>query len=214
MLPEFLTFTGLDDQTDLAAAAALARLYPIEWGVLFSPSRQGIDPRYPSRETLEKIGWSDLRLAAHLCGGHALAVLAGEALRLPVDLGVFGRVQVNHTAPVPKILRRLQKGDGPKVIAQTRGAVFPEDESIGWLYDPSGGRGESPLVWPRHPGGRRLVGYAGGISPDNVRQTIERIGADGPYWLDMETGVRTAENRFSLDLCRRVCETVYGPREE
>lgn len=213
MLPEFLTFTGLDDHADLAAAAALARLYPIEWGVLLSPSRQGVDARYPRHATLRKISWSGLSLAAHLCGGYARAVMAGETLRLPVDIGVFQRVQVNHAAPVPAALRRLQKGDAPRVIAQTQGDVFPEDDSIDWLYDCSGGRGASPLFWPLHPGRGRRVGYAGGIGPDNVRQTIDRIGADGPYWLDMETGVRTAENRLSLDLCRRVCENVYGPRK-
>ncbi len=39
--PEFITLTGLDDRTDLDAAIALSEKYPIEWGVLFSPSQQG-----------------------------------------------------------------------------------------------------------------------------------------------------------------------------
>jgi len=38
-LPEFITFTGLDDKTDLKHADYLAQIYPIEWGILSSPNR-------------------------------------------------------------------------------------------------------------------------------------------------------------------------------
>ena len=54
--PEFITFTGADDHTDVRDMVALSKLYPIEWGILFSISRQGTDPRYPGGE------------AARLCG--------------------------------------------------------------------------------------------------------------------------------------------------
>jgi hypothetical protein len=40
-------------------------------------------------------------------------------------------------------------------------------------------------------------------------QVIDEIAASGPYWIDMETKVRTNE-WFDLGLCRRVCEAVYG----
>jgi phosphoribosylanthranilate isomerase len=82
--------------------------------------------------------------------------------------------------------------------------TFPDDDTVDWLFDRSGG------LWPPHPGGDRLVGYAGGIGPDNVADVLEQIGATGPYWIDMESGVRT-DDRFDLGKCRRVCEAVYGP---
>jgi phosphoribosylanthranilate isomerase len=60
---------------------------------------------------------------------------------------------------------------------------------------------------PPYPG--RPVGYAGGIGPDNVVDIIKRINAAGPYWIDMESKIRT-DNWLDLKLCRAVCEAVYG----
>lgn len=204
--PDFITFTGADDWTDVDGMRALAQRYPIEWGVLFSHSRQGIDPRYP-REGLSRICRSGLLLAAHLCGSYARLVMAGEEPSFPYDNGFFDRIQVNHPAPSVSALAAFQAGRGAQIIAQCRGEAFPAETSIGWLFDASGGRGVAPSVWPPHPG--RLVGYAGGICPDNVTQVIADIGATAPYWLDMESGVRT-DDRFDLGLCERVCQEVYG----
>jgi phosphoribosylanthranilate isomerase len=94
-----------------------------------------------------------------------------------------------------------------RCIAQCR-AAFPDDTSVDWLFDASSGRGIAPAAWPAHPG--RRVGYAGGIKPDNVLDVIRAgVGAAGPYWIDMESGVRT-DDRFDLTKCRQVCEAVYG----
>jgi hypothetical protein len=207
--PDFITFTGADDHTDVGEMIALSRAYPIEWGILFSPTRQGKDPRYPDGPAQSRFAWSGLRLAAHLCGGWSREVMAGRPLTaVPVDLGIFARIQVNTAAPDIARLRDLQDGWGSRCIAQHRDAErFPADTSVDWLYDASGGRGLQPPAWPAHPG--RLAGYAGGIRPDNVCETLDRIRAVGPYWIDMESGVRT-EDRFDLALCRRVCEAVYG----
>jgi hypothetical protein len=32
------------------------------------------------------------------------------------------------------------------------------------------------------------------------------------YWIDMESGVRDDQDKFSLAKCRAVCEAVYGAR--
>lgn len=210
MIPAFLTFTGADDRTDVDGMKALSAQYPIEWGILFSPSRQGVDPRYPGGEAQSRLLWSGLRLAAHLCGDHSRAIMEGRSLadQIPVDLGIFDRIQVNHGAPQPDRINAFRRGWGPRCIAQCRSEAFPRDTSIDWLFDASGGRGLRPSAWPPHPPGR-LVGYAGGIDPDNVQSVIAQIGAAGRYWLDMESGVRT-DNRLDLNLCRRVCEAVYG----
>lgn len=208
--PEFITFTGADDHTDVREMQALSARYPIEWGILFSPTRQGTDPRYPGGDAQSRLLWSGLRLAAHLCGEYSQAIMDGRLeyipATIPVDLGIFRRIQINHASPDPRRIKDFRRGWGPLCIAQTRGAAFPTDTSIAWLFDASGGRGIVPTAWPRHPG--RLVGYAGGIGPDNVAAIIAAIDADGPFWIDMESGVRT-ENRFDLAKCRRVCEAVY-----
>jgi hypothetical protein len=210
--PEFITLTGADDATDVDEMVALAKLYPIEWGILFSPKRQGVEPRYPLDPG--RFAHRGLRLAAHLWGAHARAALETPPFSvLPVALDVFERVQVNHPAPDTWAARAFQEWAKRPCILQagTDRRFVGGDADLLWLFDASGGRGVTPDAWPRHPGGNRLVGYAGGIGPENVLEGLAAIGAAGPYWIDMESGVRTGD-RFDLELCRRVREAVFGAR--
>lgn len=204
--PDFVTFTGADDETDVYGMIALSEQYPVEWGILLSRSRQGEDPRYP-RDPSRFLGCR-LRLAAHLCGAYSREIMDGDFTRLPFLLRSFGRVQVNHASPACGQVADLQSRLGRPCIVQARGLrAFPTRGGVEWLFDTSGGRGVAPASWPRHPG--YLVGYAGGIGPENVRDVIAAIDASGPYWIDMESGVRT-DDRFDLARCRRVCEAVFG----
>lgn len=216
-LPAFITFTGVDDQTDVLAMAELAALYPIEWGVLFSPKRQGKEehPRYPSLEFLKKLTHSglNLRLSAHLCGGDARQVI--EFGRSQYDEPIreyFDRVQIN-TADIhviPKDLAAWAEGVRVQAILQCRD-VFPNNNDVAWLYDASGGRGITPAIWPASLGGGWLIGYAGGLNPTNVAAAVDQIQTQASnYWLDMESGVRDERDRFSIEKCRAVCEAVYG----
>ena len=209
-LPEFITFTGADDHTSIAGMAALSSRYPVEWGVLLNPTRQGIAARFPGEEALARLMASGLRLAAHLCGPYAALVMRGLGNEIPIDLSPFGRFQINHARPDPDHLSRFGERWGRRCIAQTRGTVFPGNTAVEWLFDASGGRGITPAKWPAYPG--RLVGYAGGIGPENAASVVQAINADGPYWIDMENRVRS-DDRFDLVLCEMVCEAVYGQRE-
>jgi hypothetical protein len=214
-LPEFITFTGADDETAVGTMRALSERFPVEWGVLFSPSRQGGEPRYPNHP--ERFLGCRLRLAAHLCGGYSRAVMERDVASLPYFLRSFGRVQVNHASPLLGAVMALRSALGGRpCIVQMREATqatFPDLDTVAWLFDQSGGRGVVPAAWPAHPGEERLVGYAGGIGPENVLDVLAAIDADGPYWIDMESGVRT-DDRFDLEKCRRVCEFVYGVRAQ
>ncbi len=214
MSPAFVTFTGVDDWTSTEGMRLLARRYPIEWGVLFSRRRQGVDPRYPGGEMLSRLMWSGLRMSAHLCGSYSDDVMEGRSSTdIPADLSYFERVQVNHAAPVPARIVQFQNGWDTYLrgIAQCRDYIFPANNSVDWLFDRSGGTGVTPDAWPLHPGGMRRVGYAGGIGPDNVLEVISAINCTGPYWLDMESGVRT-DDRFDLDKCKAVCRAIWGGR--
>jgi len=207
--PDFITFTGVDDQTPVAGMRALAGRYPIEWGVLLDPEKQGLDPRFPALDRLAEFAASRLRLAAHLCGGHTDAIAGGSALAVPVDLRRFARTQINSHAVGVAAAAALGRETGSRSILPCRGPAFPDDDAVDWLHDLSGGRGLETRLWPRHPG--RLAGYAGGIGPDTVAAVLAAIDADGPYWIDMETKIRSGD-RFDLDLCERVCRAVYGAR--
>ena len=51
------------------------------------------------------------------------------------------------------------------------------------------------------------LGFAGGIGPDNVLDVIRDIGPRDPYWIDMESGVRT-DDKLDLAKVRRVLEQI------
>ncbi|WP_371436366.1 hypothetical protein [Polaromonas sp.] len=227
--PVFITFTGADRYTDIMGMLELSDQYSIEWGLLFSPDRQGKadQNRYPPLSFLREVTAIDMSFAAHLCGGDAQTVLQGGASNHDEFLSVaFERAQINTSKPVD--LDRIAVWGGNidiSVIVQSRDLnAFPSAAQVQWLFDASGGRGLSPTSWPLPTPGR-LNGYAGGLNPLNVGASVEQIGSFIPgasigtsYWIDMESGVRDERDRFCLKRCRAVCEAVFGdpgvPRDE
>lgn len=209
-LPEFITFTGVDDETDPAGLEQLADDYPVEFGLLFSPKRQGIEPRYPKLSTIERLTEEmPLRWSAHLCGADARAWLYED--RCEHDLRRFQRVQINTADPniKPSMVGMSACKRNLRAIMQCRG-LFPRVASVDVLYDASGGRGIVPDHWPVAVN-TTLCGYAGGLRPENVAQAVAVISTKAVrYWIDMESGIRDERDRFSLAKCRAVCEAVYG----
>lgn len=227
--PYQITFTGIDSATDLDEVERLSGQYPIEWGILFSQSRQGKDPRYPPLHVVERaVMKTRASFAAHLCGGYTRAIMDGTKFNHDeIFLEWFDRIQINHRAPeIEKILdfsesskhHYVNSDDGVAegfytCVVPFRTDEFPPDTAVDWLFDASGGTGKLPKAWPKYPTNQIQVGngygYAGGIRPDNVLEVLEAIDARGPYWIDMETGVRT-DDWLDLSKCREVCEKVYG----
>lgn len=205
--PELVTFTGIDERTDLVAVQELAARYPrAEFALLVSKSKTGNENRFPSLSFAKQfIDCRGTRRALHICGAWAESIMRCERPVLPVDTSRFRRIQVNHREPSPNAI--WDYAAGYNGIAQCHGETFPASSSVMWLFDRSGGTGKRPKFWPDYPG--RFVGYAGGINPDNVIETLELIGAQGKYWIDMETGVRT-DDWFDLAKCEQVLRAVYG----
>lgn len=214
--PAFITFTGADDPKDIPGMLELSRLYPIEWGILFSPKKQG-SPRYPSIEFVRELcrHAHNLRLSAHLCGAYSRQVCEGGTCGMEEPLSEhFQRVQLNTTGEVDLAHVAAWAEDlAVMPILQCR-EEFPKSTDVLWLFDASGGRGLSPASWPDPGAGPNPVGYAGGLNPSNVAAAVDDIGTKAShYWIDMETGVRDEHDRFDLSKCRAVCEAVYGVRE-
>lgn len=212
-LPEFITFTGVDDETDPYELVRLSDDYPVEFGILFSPKRQGIEPRYPKLTTIEWLAEElPLRLSAHLCGADARMVIEqGESKHDHLFVN-FQRAQINSSDPylVPSAIGNWAAQRNLRAILQCR-ADFPRVASVDVLYDTSGGRGTVPDSWPVAVN-TTFCGYAGGLRPENVAQLVLTFGLKASrYWIDMESGVRDENDRFSLGKCRAVCEAVYGP---
>lgn len=214
--PELITFTGVDERTSIQELREISQEFSwkVEFGILFSENKQGKAPRYPSIDFVKSIrgqDFGDIGFAAHLCGKYTQTIMDGDFPNIPINLHMFDRIQINHSKPSPANIRAFaSQYQNCDVIAQWRNPIeFEPFDEFSWLYDPSGGRGEKPEGWPMHPGGGRLVGYAGGINPDNVLQTLMQIDCEHDYWIDMESGVRT-DDWFDLNKVRSVCKQVFG----
>ena len=225
-IPMGCTVTGVDATTDLQRVAALSIRFPFsEWAFLWSPSRCGREHRYPSMEYLSRALSalsSGVRVALHLCGeavddfvGHHGDT--GPLVRAVATRG--GRIQLNVglNRKSDFYLENLDLAIGafPGEVILQHNAL--NETALDWiiapnlayLFDVSGGRGVTPDVWPaRVPG--ISCGYAGGLGPSSLDRELPRIAAAGgpPAWVDMETGVRDADDNFDLDLVARAMEIV------
>lgn len=201
--PEFITFTGIDDRTDLSKADKLATQYPIEWGVLLAS--KGKDSRYPCKQAISEIVNISGKKSAHLCGAVSKDFQKGIYPDF-ADLALFDRIQVNGFKLEITHFSAFEEEFDSKIILQTRLDHF-QDMPFLQLYDRSGGEGIIPEHIPSLRGG--LVGYAGGMGPDTVLDYLSNIEGKGRFWIDMEGRLRT-NGWFDLDKVEQVCQKVYG----
>ena len=215
-----VTITGADDQTNPLDLVALSDKYPfVEWGVLNSHQREG-SSRYPREgwiRRLLEIKGRNTRVALHLCGERSRQVMGGEDKWFRPFLPGCGRIQLNGyvSGGDQRGLRRLSQVYRAQFVLQCRDesdlqmaaneAALMDDASV--LWDRSGGHGKEEFDWPRTPAGCRL-GFAGGIGPDNVLDVLKAIGPRDPFWIDMESGVRDANNSLHLGKVVQVLEQV------
>ncbi len=227
-----ITFTGVDEGTDLAELCRMDNSYcgnydiiphdevSIEWAVLYSPTRCGDDPRYPSIEFIEEFivqtGFA-LSIAIHLCGGAVDLWLERDKKLLNLTQH-FGNIQLNFNdarKPIDVDLLKqriadqgfgnyvtLQMNENNKRVINSFGDTFIQN--LQFLVDSSGGRGDSPTTWP-HAHRTIRTGYAGGLGPENIYANLTSIAAKThhPLWIDMESNIRT-DNQFDLNKCKEV----------
>lgn len=204
--PEFITFTGIDDRTDLTRADKLASRYPIEWGVLMSVHAR--DARFPSNQMISELTDVAGQKSAHLCGDYASILTICGTFPEPFKLGRFDRVQVNGRRAQTPNLTKIASDSNYDVILQTRSKAFNTGQPFFELFDCSGGQGRFPEDIPALPGTDQLVGYSGGIGPATVIDYLKMIEGEGRFWIDMEGRVRS-NGWFDLDLVEKVCQQVY-----
>lgn len=222
-----VTFTGVDEHTDVDRLLAVQARYPkTEFGMLMAgeptkrPNRYP-DPQGPMALRLYDSVRKGLNLSAHLCGALAREAARGDwsgVERHCGDFPSFRRCQLN--------IVRLKDVEGPvgyfapptldELIIQQRGADecgafldLPDKYRRGVLLDASGGKGTysepTILEGPYH------VGYAGGLNPANVRSFMKILLEDprvGDFWIDMETGVRTPDDWLDLEKVEAVLENL------
>lgn len=229
------TLTGVDQWTDLDRLSWLSRRYTFaEWGVLYSPGRQGLENRYPSISgcdwgvRLREMRWC--KMALHVCGVGVNEVLGARTHWLEEWLTGFGRVQLNLRGDrfsgemIAEGVRKIRQGAPERrVIVQLNDLNRPicEElngvEGVEFLWDSSGGRGVKPHGWAIWGDGahskvsQSLWGYAGGLGPENVASELPEIGfASGgrPFWIDMEQKLRDQNDRFDLTKAEAVLDMV------
>ena len=222
----YCTLTGVDGYTSLEELSILSSEFPfVEFGFLYSPSRQGMPGRYPSlvtlQQMLEKLP-DHIHVALHACGQGVSDLLVGESVAR--ELGEMvklrsGRVQLNFNYSrgqinIGELNAFIERFEAPVIIqhnhnnAECVTALTAANRSV--LFDGSGGRGKSPDRWPRPLSGA-YCGYAGGLGPDNLRQQIPKIQdvAGGlPYWIDMESSLRNEKDWFDAAKARQCLEIV------
>ena len=231
---EIVTFTGIDERTDLDRVCDLAERYPIaEFGVLVGTQTGGIFPEMDVVMAFRNLRCEGVPTALHLCGIYSRCAMEPD---LPIpsvqrmgDLACglsdgFGRVQINlhGDAFSPSYMLAHETGtmgfadrvNCDKVILQHRGtwSVVPViHDKVEYLFDRSGGADiEAMHNWPppiAHSS--RRFGYAGGIGPHNIRKAMDFVNLhpDSRTWIDMENRVRKG-GWFDLDAVEAVLEVV------
>lgn len=209
--PNLVTFTGVDQFTDLAALQKLQRPdQPIEFGFLYSCDRQGREARYPAFDwlagALEQIYaecGDNLSLALHVCGARATEQLWGDDLTRLTNY--VDRVQINGTLPLDLVSYICERNPHSRFVTQHTGfnmeLLHVPEHNHELLIDASGGRGLTPKQW-RRPATGKHVGFAGGLGPHNLAMElplIVRAVESRPYWIDMESKLRKPDPRVQLD---------------
>lgn len=234
-----VTITGADDSADPEALVALSREFPfVEWAILVSAKRAG-HGRFPSGLWLRRFArvahQHRLKCSLHLCGQFVRDLLIGVTSFLSDDsvatmFLVCQRIQINtHGEPAawdaPSMAKIFLSWLDRQVIQQVDGLhglrimedVLADFANVVPLFDLSHGAGVLPGKWPRpefhsNDVDFMLHGYAGGLGPENLAEQIPLIGAaseGAPFWIDMETKVRT-DGRFDLAKVRR-CLEIAAP---
>lgn len=228
-----VTFTGVDERTDVKRLVLLQKKYPfVEFGVLLSYDWQENGNRFLDPLILSVLRGRGLNLSAHFCGQAAIDVAAGKKFKMEGLLGnnsrIFRRCQLNlkadryfselrRLAPIPYIDEVIIQMHTPELCQQFLYGQRPRFAS--YLLDASCGCGiDTPIKIITSPGVH--IGYAGGIGPDNVERKLRTLlehSSDENFWIDMESRVRNSEDWFDLDKVEQVlgiCENLlkeYSP---
>lgn len=209
-----VTMSGIDETVNRYGLADIYDRYPfVEFGILRSKKRQGVEKRYPSQDWVhEAVCNMSVRFSFHLCGewsrGHQPL---SWALSHRHEFETAARIQLNiaalepATIQVPWSAMDIFAEVGKPVVVQFKRMPtrpMPDVPSRSILLDASGGEGKLIADLPSSiPAGLR-IGFAGGLDHKNVASVLEKIMAipgDNEIWIDAESGLRDADNNFIIE---------------
>jgi phosphoribosylanthranilate isomerase len=224
-----VTITGADDNVKHQDLRDIQTEFPfVEWGILFSESKEGTD-RYPSKSWVhDMITYSPKNISAHICGKYMRDILVGDEDIFFNDMFAhavwesFSRVQLNfnvknsdinlleffHILKTASTHYEIEKflfqgnHNNKEFIKNVLLPYSHANKLIGILFDASGGNG---VIGEWQAPYDLPCGYAGGLTPDNLEEEllkIEGVVGDKTIWIDAETGIRT-DNKLDLDKVRK-----------
>lgn len=229
---KFVTATGFDEDTNEDELISLSEKYPIEWGVLLSANNK--TKRYANSNVFSKIENiksknPNIKFSLHVCGKDLLLNIIKFGKwnfidKFNLNLDLFSRIQLN----VGNIFNEFNhdvffKSEDllylkQEIILQVNqnkielcGNLFDRIDSslnlINVLYDASSGNGILPDSWIHSD---RYCGYAGGLSPDNVKSNLIKINKSngGNFWIDAETSFRT-NDVFDLSKVKNFIQNCF-----
>ena len=227
-----VTLTGVDDHTSLSELSKLTDAFPfVEWAVLYTPHREGVG-RNPGKAWREAFFEALApHSAVHLCGAQAFEQLLAGALspeilrakRMQLNINVrrddFAQAQVLEVFAraldlCPAVILQYHPRSA-ELVGRFISTLSEADAArCHVLMDASGGTGRSPERWSRPEAlNRSYVGFAGGLGVTNIRAALNELSLyHRPYWVDMETGVRTDE-RFDVTKAALILELAGVARE-
>ncbi len=223
-----VAIAGVDESVRPEELLWLSEEYPfVEWSVLYGKKVQPLN-RFPSPEWIAELvrlsdGGRKMNLSLHLCSSSVNVVFRGDRSAVATIrelLPAFRRIQLNVTYKkeqqylpmLPNNIRELR--DPHQIIVQLNGVPLNVEVGamleaagidVAYLHDMSGGRGKTPEEWLPPVG--KYTGYAGGLTPENLREQIPRIAAAAKnhlIYLDLESGVRTPDDLFDLSRAEEV----------
>lgn len=218
-----VTVTGADESGDISLMKDIQDRFPfVEWGILLSRSSAGKTSRFPSIKWIDKLlNSAAFNVSGHICGSWVKEICKGNwsiAKETSKVFNLFSRLQLNfhaieHDIPDKKLFLRGFDEVKAQIIFQQDGtndkyldiAVEGEIDAVG-LYDLSHGAGILPDAWPEN---KTYLGYAGGLSPDNLEDQLNKISevCTPPIWIDAETHLRSNNDRvFDLKKVERFLE--------
>ncbi len=164
-----------------------------------------------------------LCLSGHICGALMREICQGKwnVFKDCADLtDMFSRFQINlkselNNLDINLLLNSFDRSDlwfrqfifqVPDLNHNLIQKAIETDVDAVALYDLSGGTGTLPASWPTC---RNYCGLAGGLTPINLEEQLEKMGSsiakDQLIWIDVESGVRTW-GYFDLDKVAKFLE--------
>lgn len=226
-----VTLTGIDEKTDLKKVAKLSKDYPfVEWAVLFSKTKCGLENRYPSIKKIDEFANLSIFRAMHLCGSIARKYAKQNYYDIyvredrPMDVMFsnifkpFDRYQFNiSNLNIDEVNFDVFNISSINTIVQINNfSWFEKLENTDVLFDISGGRGQEisidDIIVAPFNGFNftkiNYLGFAGGLGPDNVVAKTNSIldnfsEIERGIWIDMESKIRT-DDWLDLDKCEDV----------